>query len=67
MATTATRLLPRIIFGFALFGVLVVTHLWLQKEAGFAYGCTGVEDISVTNLADTMREEPGCAQVTNSI
>jgi protein-disulfide isomerase len=59
--------LPRVIFGLALFGVLVVTHLWLQKAAGFAYGCAGVEDLSVTNLAETMREEPGCATVTNSV
>jgi uncharacterized membrane protein len=60
-------LLPRVIFGFALFGVLVVTHLWLQKAAGFAYGCSGVADLSVTNLAATMQAEPGCAEVTNSV
>jgi uncharacterized membrane protein/protein-disulfide isomerase len=59
--------LPRVIFGLALFGILVVTHLWLQQAAGFAYGCSGVEDLSVTNLAETMREEPGCATVTNSV
>ena len=59
--------LPRVIFALALFGVLVVTHLWLQKSADFAYGCSGVADVTVTNLAETMREEPGCASVTNSV
>lgn len=58
---------PRVLFGLALFGVLVVTHLWLQKGADFAYGCSGVEALTVTNLAETMREEPGCAAVTSSV
>ena len=60
-------ILPRVIFGVALFGVLVVTHLWLQQSAGFAAGCSGFADVTVTNLAETMREEPGCATVTNSV
>ena len=66
MATTATRWLPRIIFALALFGVLVVTHLWLQKEADFAYGCTGVEAITEVDLTAGPEGEAGCAQVTNS-
>src|SRR5690606_16302751 len=60
-------ILPRVIFALALFGVLVVTHLWLQQSAGFAAGCSGFADVTVTNLAETMREEPGCATVTNSV
>ena len=66
MATTATRWLPRIIFALALFGVLVVTHLWLQKEADFAYGCTGAEAITAVDLTAGPEGEAGCAQVTNS-
>lgn len=62
----ASSWLSRIIFGVALFGVLVVTHLWLQKEADFAYGCSGVAELTVTSLADAAAEEAGCAQVTNS-
>src|SRR5690606_10619735 len=66
-ARNPAGILPRVLFGLALFGVLVVTHLWLQKEAGFAAGCSGFADVSVTSLAETMREEPGCATVTNSV
>lgn len=71
MARTAPRhpagILPRILFGVALFGILVVTHLWLQKSDGFAAGCSGFADVSVTNLAETMATEPGCETVTNSV
>ena len=71
MARTISKhpagVLPRIIFAAALFGILVVTHLWLQKGADFAQGCSGFESVSVTNLSETMREEPGCAEVTNSV
>ncbi|MDX1419936.1 MAG: vitamin K epoxide reductase family protein, partial [Rubricoccaceae bacterium] len=71
MARTAPRhpagILPRVIFGVALFGILVVTHLWLQKSDGFAAGCSGFADVSVTSLAETMATEPGCETVTNSV
>src|SRR5690606_17678147 len=45
------------IFLLALFGVLVVVHLWLQVRAGFAFGCTCAGDAS---------SAAGCAAVTSS-
>ncbi len=46
------------IFAVALFGVLVVVHLWLQQQADFAFGCTGAGDAASGS---------GCAEVTTSI
>ena len=46
------------IFALALVGVLVVVHLWLQQQAGFAFGCTGAGDAA---------SGAGCASVTTSI
>jgi len=46
------------IFLLALFGVLVVVHLWVQAQAGFAFGCTGAGDAA---------SGAGCAEVTTSI
>ncbi len=45
------------IFLLALLGVLVVVHLWVQAQAGFAYGCTGAGDAA---------SGAGCAAVTSS-
>jgi protein-disulfide isomerase len=38
--------------------VLVVVHLWVQAQAGFAFGCTGAGDAA---------SGAGCAEVTTSI
>lgn len=60
-ATAAPATGPRLnlpIFLLALFGVLVVVHLWLQARAGFAFGCTGAGDAA---------SGAGCAAVTTSI
>ncbi len=46
------------IFALALFGVLVVVHLWVQQQADFVYGCTG---------AGSAETAVGCASVTSSI
>lgn len=46
------------IFLLALFGVLVVVHLWVQGRAGFAFGCTGAGDAA---------SGAGCAEVTSSM
>lgn len=59
--TAAPRTGPRLnlpIFLLALFGVLVVVHLWVQQQAGFAFGCTGAGDAA---------SGTGCAEVTSSI
>ena len=40
-----TSLLRRIIVGVALLGIVVVTHLALQKANGFAAGCTGLGEV----------------------
>src|SRR5690606_19465328 len=45
------------IFLLALFGVLVVVHLWVQQRADFAFGCTGAGDAASGS---------GCAEVTSS-
>ncbi len=45
------------IFLIALFGVLVVVHLWVQQQAGFVFGCTGVGDAG---------SGASCAAVTSS-
>ena len=56
-STTGPRLnLP--IFLLALFGVLVVVHLWVQQRADFAFGCTGAGDAASGS---------GCAEVTSSV
>lgn len=46
------------LFLLALFGLLVVVHLWVQSRAGFAFGCTGAGDAA---------SGAGCAEVTSSI
>ncbi len=46
------------IFLLALLGVLVVVHLWVQSQADFAFGCTGVGDAESGS---------GCASVTSSV
>ena len=50
--------LARAIFGLALLGVLVVTHLWFQKQNGFTRGCLG--------FSEPTGEVAGCAAVVNS-
>ena len=61
-----TSLLRRLIVGVALLGVLVVTHLALQKALnGFAYGCSGLAgDIGTLDLT-AGPAEGGCAGVTS--
>ena len=49
--------LSRVIFGLALFGLLVVIHLHFQAKFGFDRGCLGF-----TNPAETV----GCAEVVTS-
>lgn len=60
-----TSLLRKIIFGVALFGVLVVAHLALQKATGFANGCSGIA--SVGDASTMMGETNGCETVTSSV
>ena len=50
--------LARAIFGLALLGVLVVTHLWFQSKNGFTRGCLG--------FSEPTGEVAGCAAVVNS-
>ena len=59
-----TSLLRRLIVVAALLGVVVVTHLALQKANGFANGCTGLGDVDYTAGAAVTGEAAGCAQVT---
>lgn len=59
-----TRSIARVIFAVALLGVLVVTHLGLQAQKGFADGCTGFGDVAIT--ADALGSAPeagGCGEV----
>ncbi|MEM8602183.1 MAG: vitamin K epoxide reductase family protein [Bacteroidota bacterium] len=62
-----TSILRRVIVGVALLGVVVVTHLALQKAAGFANGCTGLGgEVSFAVGADATGTTAGCAAVTES-
>jgi len=61
-ADARLTLLRRVLFALGLFGVLLVAHLYFQREADFAYGCTGAAELTAAEAADQ-----GCAQVTNSI
>lgn len=61
-----TSVLRRIIVGVALLGVVVVTHLALQKANGFANGCTGLGDVEFVAGAATTGTTAGCAEVTES-
>ena len=57
-----TSLVRRLIVGVALLGVVVVTHLALQKANGFANGCTGLGAVDYTTA--TTGTAAGCAAVT---
>ena len=57
-----TSLVRRLIVAAALLGVVVVTHLALQKANGFANGCTGLGAVDYTTA--TTGEAAGCAAVT---
>jgi uncharacterized membrane protein/predicted DsbA family dithiol-disulfide isomerase len=60
-AAPSTPTGPRLnlpIFVLALFGVLVVVHLWVQQRADFVFGCTGAGDAASAG---------GCADVTSSV
>ena len=59
-----TSLLRRILLGVALLGIVVVTHLALQKANGFANGCTGLGDVDFAAGAAVTGEAAGCATVT---
>ena len=59
-----TSILRRILLGVALLGVVVVTHLALQKANGFANGCTGLGDVDFAAGAAMTGETSGCATVT---
>ncbi|WP_420454719.1 vitamin K epoxide reductase family protein [Rubrivirga sp.] len=59
-----TSLLRRLLVGVALLGVVVVTHLALQKANGFAAGCTGLGDVDFSSGAAVTGEGSGCATVT---
>ena len=59
-----TSLLRRIIVGVALLGIVVVTHLALQKANGFAAGCTGLGEVDFSAGAAVTGEGSGCATVT---
>ncbi|MEM6325841.1 MAG: vitamin K epoxide reductase family protein [Bacteroidota bacterium] len=59
-----TRTLARVLFGLALLGVLVVTHLGLQAQKGFSDGCTGFGDVVITaDAVGAAPEEGGCGEV----
>ena len=59
-----TSLVRRLIVTVALLGVVVVTHLALQKANGFANGCTGLGAVDFSAGAATTGEGAGCATVT---
>ena len=59
-----TSLLRRVLLGVALLGIVVVTHLALQKANGFANGCTGLGDVDFAAGAALTGEAAGCATVT---
>ncbi len=59
-----TSLLRRLLVGVALLGVVVVTHLALQKANGFAAGCTGLGTVDFSSAAAVTGEGSGCATVT---
>lgn len=59
-----TSLLRRLLVGVALFGIVIVTHLALQKANGFANGCTGLGGVDYTSGAALTGEAAGCAAVT---
>jgi len=43
-AQNQAKMLNRIIFGLALFAMLLTLHLWIQSERGFSHGCFGLSD-----------------------
>ncbi len=61
---TQTALVRLLIVAAALGGLLVVTHLQLQANNGFANGCSGLASAPVTYDASAPAEVVGCAEVT---
>ncbi len=59
-----TSIVRRLIVAVALLGIVVVTHLALQKANGFANGCTGLGGVDFSAGAATTGEGAGCATVT---
>ncbi|WP_412062294.1 vitamin K epoxide reductase family protein [Rubrivirga sp. IMCC45206] len=59
-----TSLLRKLLLGVALLGIVVVTHLALQKANGFAAGCTGLGGVDYSAGAAVTGEGSGCATVT---
>lgn len=56
---SSVRTLAYVLFGVALFGVLVVAHLQLQASTGFAAGCSGFADAPASSTS-------GCGGVLSS-
>ncbi|OZC02124.1 vitamin K epoxide reductase family protein [Rubricoccus marinus] len=56
------RTYSRILFAVALFGILVVTHLSLQIDKGFADGCAGL-GATIDTAALSAAPEAACAAV----
>ncbi len=61
---TQTALVRLLIVAAALGGLLVVTHLQLQANNGFANGCSGLASAPVTYDPSAPAEVVGCAEVT---
>ena len=61
-----TSFLRRLLTGVALLGIVLVTHLALQKAGGFENGCLGVGAVDFGAGAATTGETAGCAAVTES-
>ena len=59
-----TSLLRRVLTGLALLGIVLVTHLALQKAGGFENGCLGLGDVDFAAGAAVTGETSGCATVT---
>jgi predicted DsbA family dithiol-disulfide isomerase/uncharacterized membrane protein len=56
------RLFNRLIFGIALFGVLLTIHLWIQSERGFSRGCLGLsepEEAGISECAAVVQSDAG--------
>jgi protein-disulfide isomerase/uncharacterized membrane protein len=61
-ATARARVLIRIIFGLALFGLLLTVHLWIQSERGFSRGCFGFdnpEDLGIVECTAVVQSDAG--------
>ncbi len=62
VSLSRARTINRMIFGVALFGTLLIVHLWIQSERNFSHGCFGFSDpadVGVVECTAVLQSDAG--------